>query len=232
VAAVKSDLQSPSSLIALARSRRMQRALAHAYLHRNDPIPSLRGTLEFVTDTCRVVDDATTAHDHTMRIVGASPSEGVAYAVEELGGDTPIVYRLWLDGPRQGHLVPIHAWYEHCEGAAEIRARLAALAPTLTPVAPALPEAWMLSTRVVQHRALRIAPPSRECIRKFALQLKVEPVSRDGLFGTATVTAFLTPNASLVEVVTVGDGVGIARVSYTGIPSGVGKSKDTLVLLR
>jgi hypothetical protein len=223
---------SPSTLIAIARTRRMQRALAHAYLHRNDPMPALRGTLDFVTDTACVADDVVSAHGHSMTVLGVAAMERVAYVVEELGddADAPIVYRLWLDGPRQGHLVPIHAWYEHSDDANEIRARIAAIAPTLTPLAPATTEAWMLSTRVVQHRALRIAPPAKESIRKFALQLKVEPVGR-GPSGYTTVTSFLRPNATLAEVWTLDDRATIARVTYTGVPSGVGLSKDAVVLL-
>jgi hypothetical protein len=217
----------------------MARALAHAYLHRNDAIPSLRGTLMFVTDTCRVVGDLPAAAiGNTMTVIGVSPVDRVAYVVEELGGDphhrrlaAPIVYKLSLDGPREGHLVPIHVWYEPGVTAAEIRARIAAITPTLAPVTPVATEAWMLSTRVIHHRALRIAPPSRESIRKFALELKVEPVARGGAAGRTTVTAFLAPNATLATVWMVSADVAIARVTYTGIPSGLGLSKDTLVLL-
>jgi hypothetical protein len=233
VAAVTRNLETPPShLLALARSRRLQRAIAHAYLHRNDAMPTLRGTLEFVTDTLRVTDEVAPASRHVMQVLGVAADERVAYVVEELGEPhAPIVYRLYLDGARAGCLVPIRAWYVRRYGAAEIRARIAAIAATLAPVAPANPEAWMLSTRVVQHRALRIAPPSRACIRKFALQLKVEPVGGDGASGHATVTAFLSPTATLAEVWTIGDGQAVARVTYTGIPSGVGVAKDTVLLL-
>ena len=116
----------------------------------------------------------------------------------------------------------------------------------------------MLSTRIVQRRALRVVGPagaSELPIRKFALQLVVEPVSGIGPAGQSTVTAFLHPHAQLAEVWTraepidsgplqgkernhlaarVPSGSGrlaIARVTYTGIPSGVGLCKDTMVLL-
>jgi hypothetical protein len=233
VAAVNSDLKPPSStLLALARTRRLQRAVAHAYLHRNDPIPTLRGTLEFVTDTLRVTDDVGDVRGHIMQVLGVARAERIVYVVEDLGEDTaPIAYRLYLGGARRGYLVPIRAWYQREPNAGEIRTRIAAIAATLEPVAPANPEAWMLSTRVVQHRALKIAPPSRAAIRKFALQLKVEPVRKDGPSGHATVTAFLSPNATLAEVWSVGDDQAIARVTYTGIPSGVGVTKDAVILL-
>jgi hypothetical protein len=186
-----------------------------------------------MTSTACTADDAS-GIGHTMSLLGVSRSEGVAYVVEELGapdgGDAPIAYRLWLRGPRQGHLVPIHAWYEQCQDASEIRARIAAIATTLEPVPRTTTEAWMLSTRVVQRRALRVASGAAP-IRKFALQLRVEPVSGHGASGHTTVTAFLRPSASLAEVWALEPGIAAARVTFTGIPNGLGLPKDTVVLL-
>jgi hypothetical protein len=231
---VNRDAKTQSALIALARTRRMQRALAHAYLHRGAPMPTLRHSLGYMTTTACIADDAG-ERGHSMTVIGISRSEGVAYVVEELGGnEAPIVYRLWLRGPRQGHLVPVHAWYEHTDDPAIIRGRIDAIAPTLEPVMQSTTEAWMLSTRVIQRRALRLASPST-CsdlpIRKFALQLIVEPVSGIGPSGKTTVTAFLRPGAHLAEVWSLSSGEAIARVTYTGIPSGIGLSKDTVLLL-
>ena len=211
----------------------MQRAIAHAYIHRDQPMPTLRHSLGFMTSTACTTDilGELVGGGHTMSLLGIARSEGVAYVVEELGtGDAPICYRLWLRGPRQGHLVPIHAWYEVCEDPAEIRARIAAIATTLEPAPRTTTEAWMLSTRVVQRRALRVgtdAPP----IRKFALQLRVEPVSGHGASGHSTVTAFLRPQATLADVWALDAGLAAARVTYTGIPNGLGLPKDTIVLL-
>jgi len=233
--AVNRDAKTQSALIALARSRRMQRALAHAFLHRNSPLPTLRTSLGFMTTTSCVSETTEgAAIAHRMQLLGVSYAEGVAYVVEELGGDeTPVVYRLWLRGPRAGYLVPIHAWYEQSENTAQIRARIANLA--LEPLARSTSEAWMLSTRIVQRRALRVAGPgacSDLPIRKFALQLVVEPVSGMGPSGKTTVTAFLRPQAQLVDVWSIPDtDMAIARISYTGIPSGVGLDKDAVVLL-
>jgi hypothetical protein len=155
-----------------------------------------------------------------------------------------VVYRLYLRGPRHGHLVPLHAWYENSDDAPEIRARIAALAPLLEPVRPTAPEAWMLSTRIVQRRALRVGGPGACAslpIRKFALQLVIEPVSGMGPSGRSTVTAFLQPHARLGEVWSLARAragtppgsaeLAIARVTFTGIPSGTGLTKDTVVLL-
>jgi hypothetical protein len=250
--AVNRDIKTQAALIALARTRRMQRALAHAYLHRDAPLPTLHSSLGYMTNTARVADDAA-AIGHRMTVLGVARLEAVAYVVEELGeGEPPVVYRLYLRGPRQGHLVPLHTWYEHGDGAAAIdptgglaprdlasliRARIAALTPLLEPARPSAREAWMLSTRIVQRRALRVADCASPPIRKFALQLVVEPVSGLGPSGRSTVTAFLQPQAQLAEVWSLGrigddrSEAAIARVSFTGIPSGTGASKDTVVLL-
>lgn len=248
MSAVNRDANSPSALIALARTRRMQRALAHAYLHRDAPLPTLHSSLGYMTATARVTDDAAEV-SHRMTVLGVAGCEGIAYVVEDLGeDDAPIVYRLYLRGPRQGHLVPMHAWYEHGPLAHEVKARIARLLPLLEPVLPIAPEAWMLSTRIVQRRALRVSGPDG-CpslpIRKFALQLVIEPVSGIGPSGRSTVTAFLSPHAQLAEVWSLArtgndagnDAAGaagdlaIARVTFTGIPSGTGLTKDTVVLL-
>jgi hypothetical protein len=232
---VNRDAKTQSALIALARTRRMQRALAHAYLHRGAPMPTLKSSLGYMTTTACVADEGV-ARGHRMVVLGVARLESVAYIVEELGAisEMPIVYRLWLRGPRQGHLVPLHAWYEQSSDVAEIRSRIDALAATLEPALPTTTEAWMLSTRIVQRRALRITGPN-PCadlpIRKFALQLLVEPVSGHGPSGKTTVTAFLRPQAQLTEVWSLSHGEAIARVSYTGIPSGPGLTKDTVVLL-
>lgn len=225
------DLKTQTALIALARTRRMQRALAHAYIHRDAPLPTLRLSLGYMTSTACTTDEVT-GLGHHMTLLGVAGAEGVAYVVEELGGnDAPIIYRLWLRGPRAGHLVPIHAWYEQCDDPAEIRARIASIATTLEPAVKTTTEAWMLSTRVVQRRALRVAG-SEPPIRKFALQLRVEPVSGHGSNGHTTVTAFLRPGATLAEVYAIaGEDCAIARVTYTGIPNGLGQPKDTMVLL-
>ena len=240
MSAVNRDTKTQAALIALARTRRMQRALAHAYLHRDAPLPTLHSSLGYMTTTARVTDDAA-AIGHRMTVLGIARLEGVAYIAEDIGDEhAPVVYRLYLRGPRQGHLVPLHAWYDHGDDTTEIRARIAALVPLLERVAPTTPEAWMLSTRVVQRRALRVARQG-ECssvpIRKFALQLVIEPVSGIGPSGRSTVTAFLQPHAQLRDVWSLarsGDfpaDAAIARVSFTGIPSGTGLTKDTVVLL-
>jgi hypothetical protein len=209
----------------------MQRALAHAYLHRDAPLPGLRSSLGFMMSTARTADELE-ATGHRMQVLGFSTAEGVVYVVEEISpAEPPIAYRLWVDGARAGHLVPIRAWYEQHAAANEIRARIAAIATTLEPLARTTTEAWMLSTRVVQRRALRVLAGEAP-LRKFALQLRVEPTGGFGPSGHTTVTAFLRPEATLAEVWALPDARGaIALVTYTGIPSGLGLSKDTVALL-
>lgn len=225
------ELKTQTALIALARTRRMQRAHAHAYIHRDAPLPTLRLSLGFMTGTATTTDEVA-GLGHTMSLLGVSGAEGVAYVVEELGGgEAPIIYRLWLRGPRKGYLVPIHAWYEQCDDPAEIRARIASIETTLERGVPTTTEAWMLSTRIVQRRALRVAGTDA-LIRKYALQLRVEPVAGDGACGHTTVTAFLRPGATLAEVYALpGEDCAVARVTYTGIPNGLGQPKDTMILL-
>src|SRR3954468_1084921 len=144
MSAVNRDIKTQAALIALARTRRMQRALAHAYLHRDAPLPTLHSSLGYMTTTARVTDDAD-AIGHRMTVLGIARLEGVAYIVEDIDDDTaPIVYRLYLRGARQGHMVPVHAWYEQGDDDDEIRARIAALVPLLEPAQPTTTEAWML----------------------------------------------------------------------------------------
>src|ERR1041384_6866862 len=108
MSAVNRDTKTSASLIALARTRRMQRALAHAYLHRDAPLPTLHTSLGYMTTTARVAHDGddTAETGHRMTVLGIAACEGVAYIVEDIGDDdAPVVYRLYLRGPRQGHLV-------------------------------------------------------------------------------------------------------------------------------
>jgi len=232
------DAKTSAALVALARTRRMQRAVAHAYLHRDAPSQTIRGSLGFLLGTSRTAQDAR-AHGDRMQILGVDRDADVAYVIEQpaLASDqrsaaVPIVYRLYLSGARAGHVVPMRAWYEADVDEAAIRERVATLMPMLAPVMRATTEAWMLSTRVVHRRALRVGADAQP-IRKFALQLRVEPVSGTGPLGYTTVTSYLTPNAELIEVSTIpgNSDLAIARVRYAGIASGLGVSKETCLLL-
>src|SRR5690348_7386312 len=69
------DAKTQSALIALARTRRMQRALAHAYLHRGAPMPTLRHSLGYMTTTACVADDGA-SRGHQMTVLGVARAEG------------------------------------------------------------------------------------------------------------------------------------------------------------
>ena len=169
----------------------MQRALAHAYIHRDAPLPTLRLSLGFMTSTACTTDEVDwprPPHDRARRRARPKASRtssrssakrthrssiGCGCAVR-----APVISCRSTRGTSSAH------------DAAEIRARIAAIATTLEPVGSSTTEAWMLSTRIVQRRALRVAGKDEPPIRKFALQLRVEPVSGVGPSGHTTVTAF------------------------------------------
>ena len=60
----------------LARNRRMQRAMAHAYLHRDAPMPTLRLSLGFMMSTaCTTVEVG--GLGHRMPELGIARLDGV-----------------------------------------------------------------------------------------------------------------------------------------------------------
>ena len=70
------DAKTQSALIALARSRRMQRALSHAHLHRNAPMPTLKSSLGYMTSTACVT--GIRSNVSTLRFCSiAEPWQGV-----------------------------------------------------------------------------------------------------------------------------------------------------------
>ncbi len=89
----------------------------------------------------------------------------------------------------------------------------------------------MLSTRVVQRRALRTSATVRRRSASSRSSSSWSHVSSVGPSGKTTVTAFLHPQAHLAEVFALRGNMALARVTYTGIPSGMGQMKDTVVLL-
>ena len=197
-------------------------------------MPTLRGSLGFVTDTTCVADDVAPPRGHAMTVLGVAPSERVAYVVEDLGDadEAPIVYRLWLERtarrpPRADPCLVRAVRRPARDPRADRGDRADARA------GDAGDDRGVDAVDAGRAAAARCAwrRPSRDSIRKFALQLKVEPVGGRGPSGHATVTAFLRPNATLAEVWMLASGDAIARVTYTGIPSGVGLTKDTVVLL-
>jgi hypothetical protein len=115
---------------------------------------------------------------------------------------------------------------------ARVAERVAALRATLEPLEPIEADAYLLTTRVIQRRALRVAdgPP----IRKFTLTLSVEPIAGDpdpAPAGKVAVTAYLRARAALDQVWLVpGTELALARVTYLGVPSEIGHDKQAAVL--
>ena len=132
----------------LARGRQQTRALPGRGRRPASPgyrshlaaaAPELRIDRRWLMPTWRLIGLARQNKAVFHSVLGISWFDGIAYIAEDIGDDdAPIVYRLYLRGPRQGHLVPLHAW---CDPAAELRAKIAALAPTLEPAPPTAREA-------------------------------------------------------------------------------------------
>jgi hypothetical protein len=90
-----------------------------------------------------------------------------------------------------------------------------------------------VTTRVVQRRALKL-PDGGRPIRKFALQLTVEPVitTADSVRGRTVVTSYLRPRAQLDAVWAIpGEPLALARVTYVGVPEGIGLDKQVALLV-
>jgi hypothetical protein len=158
--------------------------------------------------------------------------------------ETPMLHVMHLSGEQTGRLSTALGWYQGSreEIAAGFDARLLALRSELTPLEPVASDGWTLTTRVVQHRALRL-PDGQPAIRKFALSLQVDPVYHpildrhlDGQSprpGRTSVTAYLRPRAMLDGVWAIpGEPWVVARVAYVGVPSDAGHDKHTAVLVR
>jgi hypothetical protein len=224
------------TLRALVRSRRIERALAAA---RALPRPLyMRTSLSFLTTTTTTAPIARTAAvPHTLTVLGLDRAHGAVYFREDIGDGVPLVHVMHLNGEHAGRMVVARRFYDDTGApAASFEARLAALAATLVPLEDAEPDAWLLTTRVIQRRALRI-PGGGPPIRKFTLALVVEPIAladddRDPPPpGRVCVTAYLRARATLDRVWLVpGTELAIARVTYLGVPSDVGHAKQIAIL--
>jgi hypothetical protein len=221
------------TLRALVRTRHMQRALAAA---RNLDRPLMRTSISFLTTTAATAPAAVQAGaaPHALDVLGLDRAQRAIYLVEKAAGALPLVHVVHLHGEHAGRLIVLRSWYEGSPAgvAARLGARVRDLAASLCSLDPVEPDAWILSTRVVQRRALRI-PGGGPPIRKFALQLAVEPLvaGPDARTGRATVTAYLRPRATLDKVWLIpGEPLALARVAFVGVPSDVGHARYTAVV--
>jgi hypothetical protein len=195
----------------------------------------MRASISYLTST------AATAYPslhgaHRLDVLGYHRGERAIYLREDVGATAPVIHVVRTRGPLAGRMIALHSWYEGDDRVAVadgVRARLASLAPELAPMEPIERDLWMLTTRVVQRRALRL-PEGGRPIRKFALQLSVEPVvaTEDSLRARTVVTAYLRPRAWLDAVFAVpGEPLAVARVTYVGVPEGIGLDKQAALLV-
>lgn len=190
----------------------------------------MRTSISFLTTTSAIAPLARVAGvPHTLDVLGFDREHRTIYFVEQIGGATPLVHVMHVDGEHAGRMTPARAL--HDELGARIGDAIAALRARLEPLDVIDADAYLLTTRVIQRRALRV--PGGTPIRKFTLTLAVEPIvgDSDPRLGKTAVTAYLRARAALDRVWLVpGTDLAIARITYLGVPSDVGHDKQTAVL--
>jgi hypothetical protein len=196
----------------------------------------MRASIAYLTSTSATGAPSPAGGGHQLDVLGYHRGERAAYLCEDVGAALPILHVLRTRGEHAGRMVALRGWYEgedRAAVAARLRDRLSHLIGELSPMQAIAADAWALTTRVVQRRALRL-PAGGRPIRKFALQLAVEPVpaGEEPVRGRATVTAYLRPRAQLDGVWAVpGEALAIARVAYVGVPEGIGLDKQVAMLV-
>jgi hypothetical protein len=202
----------------------------------------LRISLAFITSTApllRAGAPSVAAGAEHLDLLGYDAADHAIYFLERRDRDPsslPQLYLMRVRGAHGGRLVPVRSWYEGEPAAleAQFTARLAELRSRLTPMRRLDKAEWVLSTRVVQRRALRVRLDAAP-IRKYVLQLTVRPwIAADGdaAISRATVAAYLRPDTRLVDVHRVpGEPFAIARIAYTGVPDELGHDKTTALLV-
>jgi hypothetical protein len=235
----------PSPMV--ARTLRAQRALRKARELARAPMPTLRQSMAYLMSTTRIADETVTTGHH-LELLGLHRDEHALYFAEtmndavdatslelalegpETDADVPLIYRMHLRGAHAGHLIPLASWYDDA-AIAQLPDRIAALTARLSVLPATDPDQWMLTTRVIQHRAIRVVGSTLP-VRKFALQLTVEPGDVIGTPTRAVVTAYLRPRATLDAAWTVpGHDMAVVRITYVGVPSGLGLPKQTALLV-
>jgi hypothetical protein len=195
---------------------------------RPDP---MRASIAYLTSTAATVVDLLPEQGaHRLDVLGYHRGDRAIYLREDVGGTQPIIHVVRTRGEHAGRMVPMRSWYE---GARTIGERLDALAAEVSPLDELDADAWSLTTRVVQRRALRL-PNGGAPIRKFAVQLTVEPViaREDAVIGRTVVTSYLRPRARLDRAWAIpGEPLAVVRVAYVGVPEGVGLDKHVALLV-
>ena len=210
----------------------------------------MRPSISFLVTTSGIAPPVPTATGpYRLDVLGVHRGQRTLYFLEHVvrgpgerrdTAETPLLHVMHLSGEHAGRLATAVSWYQGRgdETPAEHDARLTDLCRDLTPLEPLAPDDWQLSTRVVQHRALRL-PDGQPSIRKFALSLQVDAIYHPVLdrserqAGRTSVTAYLRPRANLDGVWGIpGEPLAVARVAYVGVPSDTGHEKHTAVLVR
>jgi len=201
----------------------------------------MRTSISFLTTTTATAPLARAPGvAHRLELLGLDRAQRAVYFAEWGEIATPIVQLMHLDGEHAGRMVIARSLYDGdtVTDAVHVRVsdRIAALRASLAPLDELDRDEWLLTTRVVQRRALRVpggAPP----IRKFVLALSVEPIVSDAdtRAGKTTVTAYLRARAAIDRVWLVPALPGlprhaIARITYCGVPSELGHDKHAAVL--
>lgn len=200
----------------------------------------MRASIAFLTSTSGIAPAVpAAAGSYRLDVLGLHRGQRAIYFLETCRATTagaPMLHVMHLSGQHAGRLATAVGWYQADPGGARFHTRLATLCDELMPLEPLDADDWALSTRVVQHRAMRL-PEGTPSIRRFALSLQVDPIadplrSRDGL-GRTSVVAYLRPRAALDGVWEIPrEAVVIARVAYIGVPSDTGHTRHTAVLAR
>jgi hypothetical protein len=183
----------------------------------------MRASIAYLTTTSATVPvpvPLPTLHGaHRMEMLGYHRGERAAYLREDVGGPMPIIHVVRTRGEHAGRMIAL--------------SKPPSALAELIPMDEIEPDAWSLTTRVVQRRALRL-PDGGRPIRKFAVQLTVEPVigGQEAVRGRTVVTAYLRPRAQLDRMWAVpGEPLALARVTYVGVPEGVGLDKHVALLV-
>jgi hypothetical protein len=198
----------------------------------------MRASIAYLTTTATTMPTAapTTPSAHRLEVLGWHRGERSIYLTEDVGGALPLVHVVRTRGEQAGRMIAMRSWYDDDASVPSIDARLTALRAELTPMDEIDADSWCLTTRVIQRRALRL-PAGGLPIRKFALQLTVEPIvsplDRDEPApGRTVVTAYLRPRAQLDRAWAVpGEALALTRVTYVGVPEGIGMDKHVALLV-
>jgi hypothetical protein len=182
----------------------------------------MRASISYLTSTSATAAPLPVLHGaHRLDVLGYHRGERAIYLREDVGAVMPLLHVIRTRGEYAGRMIALRG------------DRMSGVLDELVHMDPLETDMWSLTTRVVQRRALKL-PEGGRPIRKFALQLTVEAVAAtaDSVRGRTVVTAYLRPRAHLDRVWSIpGESLALARVTYVGVPEGVGLDKQVGLLV-